>query len=196
MSREEESLQKLIALARGGDRSALGELCDRHRPFLRLLARRALDTQLQGRVAESDIVQQTMLSAVRNFGQFDGDRPGQFVAWLQVQHERNVVDAARAQRAGKRDVSREKNISTFEPAARSRTSPSRRAMLGEEIAQLAAAMDALPDDQREAVRRRHLEGQTLSDIAEAMGRSNVAVAGLIKRGMATLRDCVRHDSGD
>ena len=69
-------------------------------------------------------------------------------------------------------------------------------MLGEQIAELAAALDRLPDDQREAVRLRHFEGMPLTDIATAMGRSKVAAAGLIKRGMAALRQSVQADSGD
>ena len=193
MSEDDESLQDLIVRARKGDNRALGRLCDRHRPYLRLLARRALDTRVQRRVAESDLVQQTMLSAVRNFAQFNGDSPAQFVAWLQVQHERNVVDAARAQRANKRDVQREDAAEDFEPASPVQTSPSMRAMLGEQIAELAAALERLPDDQREAVRLRHLEGMPLADIAATMNKSKVAAAGLIKRGMAALRESVQAD---
>lgn len=196
MNNVEKSLRELIVLAREGDSEALGELCDRHRPYLRLLSRRTLDTRIQKRVAESDLVQLTLLSAVRNFPQFSGDNSAQFVAWLQVQHERNVIDAARAQRAEKRNVQREEAADQFEPASPARTSPSMRAMRGEQIAQLAAALEELPPDQSEAVRLRHLEGQTLADIATVMGRSNVAVAGLIKRGMAALRERVQTDFGD
>jgi RNA polymerase sigma-70 factor (ECF subfamily) len=46
---------------------------------------------------------------------------------------------------------------------------------------------ALPDDQREAVRLRHLEGWALADIAQHLGRTPAATAGLIKRGMQALR---------
>ena len=191
------SLPQLIYRARNGDDDALGELCNRHRPYLRLMAKRTLDSRMKVRADESDLVQQTMLSAIRNFGQFQGSQAGQFVAWLQILHERNVVDAARVHRAEKRDVDREGAV--FEDhgsVIADGDSPSMRAMRGEDALQLAEALESLPDDQREAVRLRHLEGWSLKHIADSLGRSEEAVAGLIKRGMVGLRKHVRTEPGD
>ena len=58
---------------------------------------------------------------------------------------------------------------------------------GEEAERLSQALTALPDDQREAVRLRHLEGWALADVARHLGRTPAATAGLIKRGMQALR---------
>ncbi len=60
-------------------------------------------------------------------------------------------------------------------------------MRGERAMQLANAMGSLPDDQFEAVRLRHLEGWPVSQIAERMERSELSVAGLLKRGLKSLR---------
>jgi RNA polymerase sigma-70 factor (ECF subfamily) len=59
--------------------------------------------------------------------------------------------------------------------------------VGESAARLAAALAELPDDQREAVRLRYLEGRSLAEIAERMDRTVVAAAGLVKRGLIHLR---------
>ena len=67
------------------------------------------------------------------------------------------------------------------------TTPSQKAIRGEQANRLAQALAALPDDQREAVRLRHLEGWPLDDIARHLGRTPAATAGLIKRGMKALR---------
>jgi RNA polymerase sigma-70 factor (ECF subfamily) len=67
------------------------------------------------------------------------------------------------------------------------SSPSQKAMRGEEAQQLTRALTALPEDQGEAVRLRHLEGWALADIARHLGRTPAATAGLIKRGMQALR---------
>jgi len=67
------------------------------------------------------------------------------------------------------------------------TTPSQKAIRGEQANRLAQALAALPDDQREAVRLRHLEGWALAEIAVRVGRSSAATAGLIKRGMKALR---------
>ncbi|MBA3480185.1 MAG: hypothetical protein H0T51_00085 [Pirellulales bacterium] len=53
---------------------------------------------------------------------------------------------------------------------------------------LANALEALPDDQRLAVRMRHLEGRSLTEIAESLAKSPAAVAGLIRRGVHRLRE--------
>jgi RNA polymerase sigma-70 factor (ECF subfamily) len=73
------------------------------------------------------------------------------------------------------------------------SSPSQKAIRGEEAQQLAQALAVLPDDQRDAVRLRHLEGWALADIARHLGRSPAATAGLIKRGMQVLRRRLRRD---
>ncbi len=67
------------------------------------------------------------------------------------------------------------------------TSPSQRLMRGERAVRLAAALACLPDEQAEAVRLRHLDGQSLEKIARHFGRSERAVAGLLYRGMMNLR---------
>ena len=69
----------------------------------------------------------------------------------------------------------------------SATSPSQRAMRDERAVELAAGLAKLPDDQREAVRLRHLEGCTLAELAERFGRSEDAVAALLKRGLENMR---------
>jgi RNA polymerase sigma-70 factor (ECF subfamily) len=71
------------------------------------------------------------------------------------------------------------------------STPSQRAIRGEEEQLLMKALSVLPDDQREAVRLRHLEGLALADVARHLGRSPAATAGLIKRGMQVLRRQLR-----
>ena len=61
-------------------------------------------------------------------------------------------------------------------------------MRGEQAVRLAMLLGKLPQDQREALRLRYLEGKTLLEIAERLDRSEMAVAGLLKRGLRSLRD--------
>ena len=191
------SLNGLIRQARAGDERAPGQLCEQHRPYLRLLAQRTLDSRIGVRADASDLVQQTLLSVVRNFKEFEGNHSAQFVAWLQVIHERNVVDTIRAHTADKRAVNRERPVVEDRDWISPQTdSPSARAMRSEDMVQLAQAMETLPADQREAVRLRHLEGWPLRRIAETFGRSEEATAGLIKRGMAKLRQKFQQKTGE
>ena len=71
------------------------------------------------------------------------------------------------------------------------SSPSQRAMQDERAVELARVLEKLPENQREAVRLRHLEGWSLAQIADHMNRTEAATVGLIKRGMQNLRQYFR-----
>lgn len=185
-----DSLLKRLQKARDGDNDAMGALLDEFRPYLRLLAQRAMDGRLAGRVDASDVVQQIYLSAVRKFDEFTGKDADALAGWLQLIHERNLIDTARKHLAAeKRSVDREATLIESEPLDDVElTSPSQRMMRGENAVRLAQALTCLPDDQAEAIRLRHLDGWGLEQISERMDRSKRAVAGLLHRGMENLRD--------
>jgi len=185
-----DSLIKRLRQARDGDSDALGALLDEFRPYLKLLAQRAMDGRLAGRIDSSDVVQQTYLSAVRKFDEFSGDDADALAGWLQLIHERNLIDTARKHLvAEKRSVGREETLIETEALDDVElTSPSQRLMKGESAVRLAGALAFLPDDQSEAIRLRHLDGWSLEKIAERMDRSKRAVAGLLHRGLENLRN--------
>jgi RNA polymerase sigma-70 factor, ECF subfamily len=188
MTSPTESLADKIELARQGDAVVLGELLDEFRPYLRILAERAMDGRLAGRIDASDVVQQTFLSAVRKFPEFEGSTTETLVAWLVQIHERNLIDNARRHIAAeRRSVTREESVADERLDPVELTSPSQRLMRGESAVKLARALSRLPDDQAEAVRLRHLDGWTLNEIAERMAKTDTAVASLLYRGMKNLR---------
>jgi RNA polymerase sigma-70 factor (ECF subfamily) len=55
-------------------------------------------------------------------------------------------------------------------------------------------MDQLPETQREALRLRYVEGLSLKEIAEKMDKTEMAAAGLLKRGLQSLRELMLTDS--
>lgn len=197
MQDDVSAIHDLLDRARQGDPEALGCLLEANRPRLRLQAERQLRGRLAARVDASDIIQQTFLEAHRSFGQFAGQAEPEWVAWLQSILSHRLALAVRDNvLLQKRDLRREQPLDgpgnglPF-PLPADGSSPSQRAIRGEEVQQLAAALALLPPEQREAVRLRHLEGQPLAAIAERLGRSPAAAAGLIKRGMSALRTHLR-----
>jgi RNA polymerase sigma-70 factor (ECF subfamily) len=193
---KETLLNALLEQARQGDREALGRLLETQRAALRRLAERQLHGPITVRVDASDIIQQTFLEAHRSFPQFAGLEARELAAWLQIILDHKVAGAIRDHTLlQKRNVHRDRSIDDSHGGLASLkqqldaglSSPSQRAIRGEEEEQLAQALTVLPDDQREAIRLRHLEGRALSDIAQQLGRTPAATAGLIKRGMQTLR---------
>ena len=69
--------------------------------------------------------------------------------------------------------------------AADQTSPSQRVIRHEQLIRLADALGQLPDDQRQAVEMRHLQGLATAEIAERMKRSVAAIGGLLQRGWLT-----------
>ena len=65
--------------------------------------------------------------------------------------------------------------------------PSQNVAFGENVLQVAEAVERLPEAQRDAVRLHYLDGLKLSEVATKMDKSTGAVAGLLHRGMKTLR---------
>lgn len=190
--------QTLIEDAMQGSQDAIGQLLDRHRPYLKMLTQRAVEGRLQSRIGDSDLVQQTCLSALRNFAKFDGKDVAQFVAWLRKIHERNIQDTIRKHLgAGKRSIDKERSPEAGEidqGLFQLKTlSPSQRVMQAEEAVRLAEVMSSLPEDQREAVRLRHLEGWSLAELEKHFDRSETAVASLIKRGLENLRKQLKNE---
>ena len=59
-------------------------------------------------------------------------------------------------------------------------------MLAEEIARLEAAIDQLPEEQREVITLAHLVGLSRADIGAQMGRTEEAVRALLHRAKARL----------
>ena len=68
------------------------------------------------------------------------------------------------------------------------SSPSHEAARREQAVLLAEALAQLPEDQRLAVELRHLKGCKVAEVAQEMNRSKEAVAKLLLRGVARLRE--------
>jgi len=71
------------------------------------------------------------------------------------------------------------------------SSPSEAALRQERLLQVARALGQLPDDQRIAIELHHLRDQPVSVIAEALGRTEASVAGLLRRGLKRLRELLQ-----
>jgi RNA polymerase sigma-70 factor (ECF subfamily) len=171
---------------------------DRYRPLLRLQIRQMqLDPRLQRRFDSSDLVQETLLRAQGNLPSFRGHTEAELVKWLQEILAHVVTDEVRKAHARKRDLALEQSLEAVmaESSARldhylasSHPSPSRQAEHEEQLVRLAAAIDQLPDDQRDVLIQRDLLGASVSQIAQHLGRTEKSIAGLLLRGRRKLRE--------
>jgi RNA polymerase sigma-70 factor (ECF subfamily) len=173
--------------------------------MLRLLARLHLHPRLHRKLDPSDVVQQTLLKAHENREQFRGQGSGELAAWLRRILANVLTDALREFGGAKRDVGREQSLEAAlqESSARIEallgsgpSSPSAHVTRQEEFLRLADALARLPEDRRTAVELHHLQGLSVSEVADLMGRTEPAVAGLLRRGLKQLRQILHPDLGE
>lgn len=204
MSRQQSaSVAALLARARDGDAACKERLFASCRSYLALAARRQIDTWLQAKVDASDLVQQTMLEAHRDFDRFAGASEHEWWAWLKRILARNAADFVRHYKGTrKRQAQREVRIRpadattlghyAAEPPARVET-PSQQMMRLDEQFRLAAAVDELPEQYREVIVLRNLHRLPFDEIARRMDRSRPAVQMLWMRAVRRLQQRLAED---
>jgi RNA polymerase sigma-70 factor (ECF subfamily) len=191
------NLSRLIDQARGGDASVLGKLLEGYRNYLTLLARLSFQRRLQGKLGESDVVQEAFLEAYRDFGQFRGTTEKELTSWLRKILAHNLANLVRHYCGTRgRDVRLERELEfelehssqALDPGlVSSQGSPSHQAAEREQMVLVADALKELPPDYREVLILRHLEGLSFPEVAKRMDRTLPSVDKLWVRALARLR---------
>src|SRR5258708_28629466 len=195
--------QDLLQAAKD-DPATLGRLLELYRRYLALLARAQIGQRLQGKFDASDVVQDTFLEAHRNFGKFQGTNEAQFLGWLRQILAANLTDLLRRYLGTKgRDIRLEREIANAIDCSSlaldrglvaAESSPSQQAVRREQSVLLADALEELPDDYREVIVLRNVEGLTFPDVAARMGRSLDSVEKLWMRALVRLRQALGGNS--
>jgi RNA polymerase sigma-70 factor (ECF subfamily) len=168
--------------------------------WLRLLARKEIDSRFAGKFDPSDAVQQTLLEAWKGWDNFRGSAEPQRVAWLRQILAHQLAHLARHYASTqKRDLHREQSLEQSLSLSAERIdalaacrdpSPSGIASANEQRLLLARALDQLPDDYRQVILLRNLDDLPHEEVARRMNRSEGAVRMLWVRALAALRDAV------
>src|SRR4051794_36206631 len=82
MTGDESEVSDLLGRAAGGDAAACEELFARYRPRLKRMVHLRLSRRLQGRVDDSDVLQEAYLDVSRRFGEYAADPKLPFYLWL------------------------------------------------------------------------------------------------------------------
>lgn len=188
-------LRDCLVQARNGDPVARDRLFAACRSYLCLLARANVEPAMRAKIDASDLVQQTLLDAHRDFGRFRGQTEQEWLAWLRQILNHNACDAARHfGAAGKRAVRREvplagsdrSGAAAPEPSAPG-DSPSQMAIHNESELLLAEAMDRLPDDYREVIILRNIQRLPFDEVARHLNRTRPAAQMLWMRAVRSLK---------
>jgi RNA polymerase sigma-70 factor (ECF subfamily) len=192
--------ESLILAARAGQTESLGRLMQTYANYLRLLAASQLDVNLRARVSPSDVVQETLFEAHRNFDQFRGCSGPEFIAWLRRILASTLAGLVeRHLMAAKRDARREISLQTLDHSIDEsnqrlenilidhRGSPASNAEIHERVVMLADVLAELPEGYRDVLVLRNLESKGFKEVARRMRRSEGAVRMLWLRAMDELR---------
>jgi RNA polymerase sigma-70 factor (ECF subfamily) len=166
---------ELLAWSASGDRRAFDEIVCRHGPFALRVAKRLVADPM----AAEDVVQEAMVRAWRQCGQFD-PRRARFTTWLYRIVMNLCIDQSRRIRP-------EPMPEDFDPADPAMPADERLER-GERHVILAGALRDLPVRQRAAMTLVYDEGLSGSEAAQVMGLSAKAVERLLARGRTLLRE--------
>ena len=191
--------QQLLARVKGGADEQLGRLLELYRNYLSLLAESQLDRKLRARSSPSDIVQETMLEAHRDFRQFRGRSEAELMAWLRRILVNNLARTIEMHvLAEKRDIRREVPLERLNSSVERSTmrlcalegrdeTPSAQVEQREKAVILADLMSGLSESHRQVILLRNLQGLKFDEVARHMSRSVPAAKMLWVRAIKHLR---------
>jgi RNA polymerase sigma-70 factor (ECF subfamily) len=192
------SEQELVVQAVAGDRLALERLLLLHATRLERHLVPRIPNLLRGVIDENDILQQTFLQAYRDIGSFQPRGQGSFFAWLRSIAENRLFDCIREHKRKKRGGDHKRQqvaggqgssvMEVLDTLSGQQGTPSQAIAREEAVHAEQIGIEGLPHDQREALQRHCLKGQTLAETAQAMGKTPGAIRALIHRAKGRLQE--------
>lgn len=192
------SVADLLAAARAGDGASRDQLFAACRSYLAVAAAAQAARSIRSKVDASDLVQQTLLEAHRDFARFQGETTAEWLAWLRRIMAHNASDNLRRFRGtAKRSAGREVPFASPddatlapgapEPAAEDPT-PSQLFVLRDAELRVAEAMARLSADHRQVIILRNLERLPFDEVARRMNRTRPAAQMLWMRAIGKLQE--------
>lgn len=189
---DDARLDALLVEAKQGCNSALGRLLLASQRYLLVIAQQRLSVDLQVKVSPSDLVQDTLLEAIRDFAHFEGCRYVEMRRWLRKILLNNAANSARyyegtQKRQASREVQFGSRLDSVDGVAANQPTPSKEAIALERELALEHAMERLPLAMRTAILLRNREHLSFAEVGLRMNRSTEAARKLWARGIERLQ---------
>jgi RNA polymerase sigma-70 factor (ECF subfamily) len=189
----QEDIGKLAEAAARGERAAVDALLGRYLPELRAFVRLRAGAMVRARESSSDLVQSVCREVLQHIDRFQFPSEPAFKQWLYTTALRKILNRQEYYLAQKRDALREAPLESEQSSNermlqsyRSFSTPSRQAMLREEMERIERAFESLPEEYREVITLAHIVGLSRSEIAAQMGKSEGNVRVLLHRALAKV----------
>lgn len=182
----DEEFRRTLHEIRAGNQSALNSMLESWRSVIRVNAHGMLGGRLPPRADSSDLVQETLIQAFEDFGNFRGKTKGEWMSWLRSILVAKANYLRKFHAAEKRAPSME--VRAAPQVADTGPDPAMAALLQERISQVTAAMNTLPTPMYEVLFRRFFLRQPFADVAQALDRSPGATRVLLVRAVRRLHE--------
>ena len=182
-----ETTIELLELAKGGDPQALDRLLERCVPALRRWAHGRLPMNARGMNDTADIVQDTIISAMRRLEVFQSRHQGALQAYLRQAVMNRIRDVIRQHK-------RRPEVSGLSEGIQDEaTSPLEAAIGAENLERYESALDRLKPPDREAIIGRLEMLYSYDELATVLGRPSAAAARMaVTRAMKRLAEEMQH----
>ena len=176
--------------------TAVNQALEKFRAYLETLTFLQIAPRLRGKFGLSDIISRTLWEAYQELDRLRALDEQVKKRRLRRMLVNNLLEEIKRWKTAKRDYRAEQPLEADADASSVRleswlaaedTSPSERAAAQEESLRLLEALSRLPDRQREALILQRYHGWKLREIAEHLGCTVNAVAGLHAHGLKKLR---------
>ena len=187
-----------------GTPQELAAFVELKRPQLLAYIQHNIGPALKAKLEPDDVLQEVVLAALGSLQTFDVPGRDPFRLLCQMAEQR-IIDAHRhlvaaKKRSAEREVSFDSPLGGHQAfgfidlLVASMTSPSQAFSRGQKELQLQEAIGSLPDEQRELLRLRFVEGLPTKEVADRLGKSDGAVRVLLTRTLSKLQE-ILSDSG-
>ena len=175
MTVDDAAVERLVGEARSGESFAFGQLFDHfHEPVYRYIVSR-----VHRPTDAEDLTQLVFVKALEALPRYEA-RGVPFGGWLFRLARNTVIDFVRTRHE-------HGDLETISERPGREAGPEAIVQQREELDAVAAALEALTDEQREAIALRFFAGLSAREAAEAMGKQEGTVRGLQFRAIAALR---------
>ncbi len=199
MSGDASEVSDLLQRAAARDEQAFQELFTRYRDRLKRMVHLRLSRRLQGRVDDSDVVQEAYLEASRRLQEYIAEPALPFYLWLRHLTGLKLAEVHRRHLGTQlRDADREVTLHRGGlPAADSAslavqllgtaTTPSQAAIRAETRVHVQEALNTMDPIDREVLALKHFEQLSTSEIAQVLGLSKAGAGSRYLRAVKRLR---------
>lgn len=184
----------LVNRIQGGDDDAWNDLYGRYHDELLFAVRCRLGPGLRRHLQSEDVLQSVMRDALGDLHRFEPRGPGSLKHFLNVLITNKIRDRVDTYGAQKRAGT--VPLTDSVAAAVSDGTPELRYHDAVRYERLERCMARLPEDMRQVVLLRKLEGLSSKDVAEMLEKSDAAVRKLYSRALARLTALMAEDEGE